>query len=174
MSHNTITVNSTEPTAAGLVAPPTARASHYATNVSSSMGNITSTAGQAYSWRIDTQAVRVLSTGFSVATSPRRNGSVNSSQWYELVNVPSGNWWVELKIGVSESAPAGARVALFNNSTGLRVSNVVAFRDRNRSALLVARVTGGVSYEVRIVSGSQNFGGTDRASGVSGWHFKKV
>lgn len=174
MSHNTITLNGTQPTAAGVVSPVIARASHYATNITAQMGNITSTAGQAYSWRIGSEAVRVLSAGFSVATSPRRNPSVNATQWYELVNVPAGEWWVELKIGVSESAPAGARVALYNNSTSAIVSNIVAFRDRNRSALLVARVTGGVSYEVRIVSGSQNFGGTERASGVSGWHFRKV
>lgn len=174
MSHNTILINSAAPSASGLISPQVERASHYSTAVSAPMGSITSTAGKAYSWRKVSQATVLLASGFSIALSPRRNTSVNSNDWYELINVPSGTWWVELKIGVSEASPAGAQVALYNNSTGAIVSNIVAFRDRNRSALLLAKITGGVSYEVRIVSGSMNFGGTDRATGVSGWHIKRI
>lgn len=177
MSHNTITLNDTEPTAAGLVAPTIERAAHYSTIVSLNFGSGNSGAGVARSWRRQSAsyAAQVLPTGFSIALSPRRQPLVASSDWYEMINVPAGTWLAEFKLATNESATMnGARIALYNNSTGAIVSPIISLRDRNRCTLAVAIVTGGVSYETRIVSGTATNVPDARGGGVSGWTFRKI
>lgn len=177
MSHNTIIVNSTEPTAAGLVAPTIERAAHYSTIETLNFGSGNSGAGVARSWRRQSAsyAAQVLPTGFSIALSPRRQPLVAASDWYEMINVPAGTWLAEFKVATDESTTfSGGRVALYNNSTGAIVSPIITFRDRNRCTLAIAIVPGGVSYEIRIVSGTVNNAPNVRASGVSGWTFRKI
>jgi len=177
VSHNTITLNSTAPTAAGLVAPTIAGAAHYSTIVTINFGSGNSGAGTARSFRRQSAsyAAQTLTTGFSIALSPRRQPLVASSDWYEMINVPAGTWLAEFKVATDESTTfTGGRVALYNNSTGAVVSPIISFRDRNRCALALAIVPGGVSYEIRIFSGTVNNAPNVRATGVSGWTFRKI
>lgn len=178
MSHNTITLNSTEPTAAGLVAPTIASATHYATVVTANFSSSVIGAGKARSWRFQSAgqiAVQTFSAGFSAGFSPRRNTLASTSEYYETVNVPAGTWLAEYKIAINESTTLnGARIALYNNSTGAIVSPIICLRDRNRCTLAIAIVPGGVSYETRIISGTATTISDLRAFGVSGWTFRKI
>jgi len=178
VSHNTILLNGTEPTARGLVAPTIACSAHYATTVSANFNSSSIGAGKARSFRFQSAgqlAAQVFPTGFSAGFSPRRNTLASTLEWYEMVNVPAGTWLAEFKIATNESTTLnGARIALYNNGTGAIVSPIITLRDRNRCTLAIAIVPGGVSYETRIISGTATTVPDLRACGVSGWTFRKI
>ena len=181
MSHNTITLNSTEPTATGAVNPTTAWAveNSRVTSINYGTSGLAAVAGVARSWRRGSAGgytQQILSAGFSLGNSPRRLSAASTSEYYETVTVPAGTWLAEFKIGSNNLALAGAntRAAIYRNDTGAIVSNIISFRDANRCPVCVAIVQGGVTYELRVITGALTSLATNLAAGTAGWSFRKV
>lgn len=182
MSHNTITLNGTEPTATGAVNSTIAWAVENSrfTSVNYGTSGLAAVAGVARSWRRGSAAgnytQQILSAGFSLGNSPRRLSALSTSEYYETVTVPSGTWLATFKVGSNNLALAGAntRAAIYRNDTGAIVSNIISFRDANRCPVCVAIVQGGVTYELRVITGALTSLATNLAAGTAGWSFRKV
>lgn len=181
MSHNTITLNSTAPTATGAVNPTIAWAveNSRVTSVDYGTSGLAAVAGVARSWRrgsAGNYTQQILSAGFSLGNSPRRLSAASTSEYYETVTVPAGTWLATFKVGSNNLALAGAntRAAIYRNDTGAIVSNIISFRDANRCPVCVAIVQGGVTYELRVITGALTSLATNLAAGTAGWSFRKV
>lgn len=181
MSHNTITLNGTEPTAAGVVAPAIVWAVDNSRVVTLNYGTsgLAATAGIARSWRVASAGnytQQILGTGFSIGTSPRRISGLSTTEYYETITVPAGTWLAEFKIGSNNAllASSTTRAAIYRNDTGAIVSNILSFRDANRCPVCIAVLSGNVTYEVRVITGALTSLATNLAAGTAGWTFRKI
>ncbi|MGA1354953.1 MAG: hypothetical protein ACO32I_09300 [Candidatus Limnocylindrus sp.] len=182
MSHNTITLNGTEPTATGAVNSTIAWAveNSRVTSVNYGTSGLAAVAGVARSWRRGSAAggytQQILSAGFSLGNSPRRLSALSTSEYYETVTVPSGTWLATFKVGSNnlELASSTTRAAIYRNDTGAIVSNIISFRDVNRCPVCVAILQGGITYELRVIAGALTSIATNLAAGTAGWSFRKV
>lgn len=166
MSYNTIS---------GIGDPLVAGASWRPTFFDSiSMGNISVAVGKTHSWRSTGQAVVSLPSGWSWSRGPNTAiGSGNAAGWRDVITVPAGDWLVEMKIGQASTTTYTGQLALFT-TTGTRISNIISFRDRNRSPLIIARVTGGVSVELRCVATTINAVATELSFRVASFSFVQI
>lgn len=178
MSHNTMTLNGVAPLATGAVNPTTIGGSDNSLFVSIDYGvsGFAAGVGVARSWRKTTYSEQVLGTGITIGTSPRRLGFLSTTDYYETVTLPAGTWLATLKIGCTSSGTPSTttRVALYRNDTGAIVSNIISYRDANRCPVCVAIVSGGITYEARIISGAITSVATLLAAGTAGWSFKRI
>jgi hypothetical protein len=139
-----------------------------------SMGDISTAVGKTHSWRSTGDASVSLPSGWSWSRGANTAiASGNAGDWRDVITVPAGNWLVEMKIGQGVSVSYTGQLALFT-TTGTRLSNLVSFRDRNRCPLIVARVTGGVSVEVRCVATTINAVATETAFRVASFSFVQI
>ena len=166
MSYNTIS---------GIGDPLVAGASWRPTFFNSiAMGNISTAVGKTHSWRASGQAVVSLPSGWSWSRGPNTAiASGNAADWRDVITVPAGDWFVEMKIGQASSSTYTGQLALFT-TTGTRISNIISFRDRNRCPLIVARVTGGVSVELRCVATTINAVATEFSFRAASFSFVQI
>lgn len=143
MSYNTIS---------GLGDPVRTGASWRPTDfVSLSLGDIAAAVGKTHSWRAVNNATVSLPSGWSWSRGANTAiASGNAADWRDVISVPTGTWLVEMKIGQGSATYTG-QMALFT-TTGTRISNVISFRDRGRCPVIIARVAGPVSVELRCVA----------------------
>lgn len=131
--------------------------------------------GQAFSWILSTTYSSVtMPSGWSFVRGPNTTVPVGgASSWSDTINVPAGNWLCEIKIGLSDTYVYSGRMALFD-SLGNRLSPVISFRDRNRSALIVARVTGPISVVVLCVQTQVNSNANNSSLQVASFNFIQI
>lgn len=139
-----------------------------------SMGNTSVAVGKTHSWRSTGQAVVSLPSGWSWSRGPNTAiASAYAADWRDVITVPAGSWFVEMKIGQASTTNYTGQLALFT-TTGTRISNIISFRDRNRSPLIIARVTGGVSVELRCVATTINAVATEFSFRVASFSFVQI
>lgn len=139
------------------------------------MGIVAAAVGKTHSFRNSTSdASYSLPTGWSWATGPNTAiASQYQSGWRDRITVPVGDWLVEIKIGQDYSATYTGQVALFDSSNN-RLSNVVSFRDANRSPVILARITGPISVEVKCIATPINAVANSYSYSVASFAFVKM
>jgi hypothetical protein len=180
MSHNALTFNGVEPDARSTISS-LLRGVENSTVVTIDYGvsGFAAGVGVARSWRrpaAGNYTEHLLDTGVSVGNSPRRLTGLSTAQYYETITLPAGTWLAEFKIGSTNAAnPATTtRLALYNNTTGAIVSNIISYRDANRCPVCVAVVAGNTTYETRVITGALTSIANALAAGVAGWNFKRI
>ena len=130
--------------------------------------------GKTIAWRTDTiYGNFTFPSGWSVSNGP--NTAIQPRYqyaWRDRISVPTGTWLCEIKTGTRGPYDTG-RIAIYDSANN-RVSPVISWRDNRRASIMIARITGPILVEVKVVTASVNIVPTYEGHPISSIVFKKV
>lgn len=176
MSHNTIVGATYDDRNLSISAEGTAQGGSWSpTNYTSpNLGTGSAPVGKTIAFRDYTDYGRFyVPTGWSVSNGP--NCTILPQYqyaWKDRINIPSGDWLVEVKIGTRGPYNTG-RAGIYDANNNL-LSPIMSWRDARRSSLMIARVSAPASIEVRVIATSVNIVPTYEGHPVTSFTFKAL
>lgn len=129
--------------------------------------------GKSVSFRATTYGTFYMPAGWSVTIGPNTTILPQYQYaWKDRINVPSGEWLMEVKLGTGGAYSTG-RAAIYDSANNL-LSPIMSWRDGRRSALMIARVSAPASVEVRVVATAINIVPTDQGHPLTSITFKAL
>lgn len=158
MSHNLVAIGSNAQNAQGQVSIASTAVAFGATMYpkfrSVNFGSIAVSAGKNFPFGRSEYNQTIFGTGASFSLSSTTTtgviGSQFSADWFDVVTLPAGTWFLMANIAQDTTQTSLGRFVWVNQTTNTRLGPVCSTRDNQRSAYAVGYISSASSFSVAV------------------------